>query len=256
MVKEGKYIYCIIISSEERNFGPIGIGGRGDEIMTISYDNLSMVVSNHPLAKFVLNPENILAHEKVIEEVMKEYPCVLPVKFGTIASNADEIRNLLDRRYREFMDHLSYVENKIELNVKAEWKNMELIFNELTNESKQISELRQKIESSVEGESTDIKVELGKCVKQELLEKKEDEAETILNPLKRAAVDYKINRTTGDAMLLNAAFLVDTGREKEFDNILDDFSEEFEDRIHFNYSGPFPAYNFVDVAIYPEDWEL
>ena len=34
-VHEGKYIYCIIGSSEPRSFGPLGIGGRGDSLHTI-----------------------------------------------------------------------------------------------------------------------------------------------------------------------------------------------------------------------------
>ncbi|MFH0771371.1 MAG: GvpL/GvpF family gas vesicle protein, partial [Candidatus Omnitrophota bacterium] len=110
MDKEGKYIYCIIATSQERNFGPIGIGGRGDDVLTFGHNDLSMVVSSHPISqqgnglalniakaitKFVVNSDNMLAHERVIEEVMKEFDSVLPVRFGTIASNADEIRNLL-----------------------------------------------------------------------------------------------------------------------------------------------------------------
>ena len=35
VLKEGKYIYCIIASSEAQSFGPLGIGGRGDELHTI-----------------------------------------------------------------------------------------------------------------------------------------------------------------------------------------------------------------------------
>lgn len=128
MEKEGKYIYCVIGTKQERNFGPIGIGGRGDEVLTISYNDLSMVVSNHPLTKFVIDSENLLSHEKVIEEVMKEFDSVLPVRFGTVASNADEIRNLLDRRYREFKDALRNMDHKVELGVKGIWKSMDVIF--------------------------------------------------------------------------------------------------------------------------------
>ena len=47
MEKEGKYIYCIIGTKQERNFGPLGIGVRGDEVLTIGYDDLSMVVSSY-----------------------------------------------------------------------------------------------------------------------------------------------------------------------------------------------------------------
>src|ERR1043165_1435179 len=42
---EGKYVYCIIESKEPRSFGPIGIGGRGDEVYTVHHDGLAAVVS-------------------------------------------------------------------------------------------------------------------------------------------------------------------------------------------------------------------
>ena len=77
-----------------------------------------------------------MTHEKVIEAVMKEFDGVLPVKFGTIASNADEIRNLLSRRYREFKTLLRDMDHKVELGVKGIWKNMNLIFKEIVEEDK------------------------------------------------------------------------------------------------------------------------
>ena len=40
---EGKYVYCIIESKEPRSFGPIGIGGRGDEVYTVHHDGLAAV---------------------------------------------------------------------------------------------------------------------------------------------------------------------------------------------------------------------
>ena len=48
---------------------------------------------------------------------------------------------------------------------------------------------------------------------------------------------------------------MDKGREKEFDNIMDDVSKKCEDRITFMYAGPMPPYNFVNITIYPEEWE-
>ncbi len=50
MSDEGKYLYGIIGTDAERNFGPIGIGGRGDEVGTIAYRDLSAVVSTSPLS--------------------------------------------------------------------------------------------------------------------------------------------------------------------------------------------------------------
>jgi len=255
MEKEGKYIYCIVNSKQDRHFGPIGIGGRRDEVLTIGYEDLSMVVSNHPLTKLVVSRENMITHEKVIEEVMKEFDSVLPVRFGTIASNADEIRNLLDNRRREFQSSLKNMERKIELGVKGLWKNMSLIFREIVEDNIDIKKIKESIQKDKNKKNIQAKMEAGKMVAQALVKKKEKESAKITDELKAAAFDYKLNKTLGDEMFMNAAFLVDKRREKEFDNIMDDLSDEHKDRVRFMYSGPFAPYNFVNIIIYPEEWE-
>jgi len=255
MEKEGKYIYCIVGTKQERNFGPIGIGGRGDEVLTIGYDDLSMVVSNHPMSRFIVNKENMMAHEKVIEEVMKEFDSVLPVRFGTIAASADEVRNLLGRRHREFKNLLRDMDHKVELGVKAIWKNIHIIFKEIVKENKEIKKLKEEIQNEVSKKNIQAKIQLGKMIEQALANKKEKETERFVDVLKRISIDYRLNKTTCDEMFMNAAFLVDKGREKEFDNVMDDLSDEYMDRIKFMYAGPLPVFNFLNLVIYPEEWE-
>jgi len=254
MEKEGKYIYCIIETKQERNFGPIGIGQRGNEVMTIGYDDLSMVVSNYPITKITASKENMLTHQKVIEEVMAEFDSVLPVRFGTIACGADEVRNLLDRRYREFKTALRDMDHKIELGVKGIWTSMETVFAGIVQENETIRNLKKVVEGQ-NNESIQVKMRVGRLVKQALDKKKEKQTEEIVERLRRTSVEHKLNETIGDEMFMNAAFLVDKGREKEFDNIMDDLGDEYKDRIKFMYAGPLPVFNFVNIVIYPEEWE-
>jgi len=253
MEKEGRYIYCIVGTKQERNFGPIGMGG--DDVLTIGYNDLSMVVSNHLLTKLVVDRQNMLAHQKVIEEVMKEFDSVLPVRFGTIASNADEIRNLLGRRYREFKNALRDADHKVELGVKGVWKNMDVIFKEVVDGNKAIKMLKEKIQNDTARKNIQAKMEVGKQVGEVLAEKKEKETLNIVDALRHTAFEYRLNKTIGDEMFMNAAFLVDKGREKEFDNIMDDLGEKYNKRIKFLYAGPLPVFNFVNIVIYPEEWE-
>ncbi|MBU0999664.1 GvpL/GvpF family gas vesicle protein [Patescibacteria group bacterium] len=255
MKGEGKYIYCIIGTKQERNFGSVGIGGRGDEVLTIGYNDLSMVVSSHPITKFIVDRQNMLAHEKVIEEVMKEFDSVLPVRFGTVAASADEIRNLLDRRYREFKNALRDMDHKVELGVKGIWKNMDVIFREIVEENREIKSHKEKIQNDTGKKNIQAKMEAGKMVEKALAKKKEEESERIVDTLRRTAFDHKLNKIIGDGMFMNAAFLVDKGREKEFDNIMDDLSDRYKKRIKFLYAGPLPVFNFVNIIIYPEEWE-
>jgi hypothetical protein len=254
MEKEGHYIYCIIGSAQDRNFGPNGIGSRG-EVLTIGYNDLCMVVSGHPMMKFTVSRDNLIAHERVIETVMKEFDSVLPVRFGTIASSADEIRNLLDRRSREFKNLLRDMDHKIELGVKGMWKDMKTIYKEISGENKDIKKAQGEILSAKGKKSIGAKIELGKLVEKALAIKKEKEQEKVAKTLSRIAFDHKLNKTVGGEMFMNAAFLVDKGREKEFDNIMDELTDQYKSRTTFLYAGPLPVFNFVNVAIYPEEWE-
>jgi hypothetical protein len=255
MDREGHYIYGIIGSAQDRNFGPIGIGSRGDEVLTIGYNDLSMVVSNHPLAKFTISRENLIAHERVIEEVMKEFDCVLPVRFGTIASSADEIRNLLDRRYREFKNLLKAMDHKIELGVKGMWKDMKAIYKEIALSNKEIKRTQEEIRRAKGTKNLGAKIEVGRLVEDALAKKKENDQEGLAQTLRRIAFDFKLAKTAGEAMFMNASFLVDKGREKEFDNIMEELTDRYRSRVQFLYAGPLPVFNFVNVAIYPEEWE-
>ena len=166
MEKEGKYIYCIIGTKLERNFGPVGIGGRGDEVYSAGYGDLSMVVSASPITRYTVSRENVLAHERVVEEVMKEFT-VLPVRFCTIASGEDKIRNLLDRRRREFKNLLRDIDYKVELNVRAIWKDMDMVFKEILEENREIKSLKENIRNTGKT-NTQTMLEIGRMVEHAL----------------------------------------------------------------------------------------
>ena len=247
MIEEGKYIYCIIGADEERNFGPIGIGGKGNVVSTIGYEDLSAVISNFPMGKYVVSKENLIAHEKVIEEVMKDY-IVLPTRFCTVASSAEEVRGLLRKRYTELKGLLKDLDGKIELGVKGFYKEMKQIFAEIVQENREIKTLRDKIGKSSSAVYKK-KIRLGELVAEALKKKKKEETEKIIAPLKKISYDFRNNETRGDEMLINSAFLIDRAREKEFDNQMDELDAKYSQRIRFKYVGPTPPYNFVNLSL-------
>jgi len=248
MSREGKYVYSIIEGNEGRNFGQIGIGGRGDIVSTIGYNDISAVISSSPMTKYVINRENMTTHERVIEEIMKDYT-VLPVRFCTIATSAEEIRSLLRKRYSEFKGLLRDMDNKVETGLKVLWKDMDRIFKKIVEDNKEIKKLKNKSEGKSAKIDNTAKIVLGKAVKEALDKKKADEAWGILNNFKRTHVDVKENNLFGDSMFLNAAFLIDRSREKEFDFLVEDLVKKHDDRMAFKYIGPAPPFNFVNIVV-------
>ena len=244
MSQIGKYIYCIIEEKFDRNFGTIGIGNRKDLVSTLCFNGISAVISDTPMFKYVVNKANLTAHEMVIEHVMKDYT-VLPVRFCTIASNIEEIRSLLRRRYPEFKGLFRDMDNKIEMGLKVVWKDMDAIFGEISSSNKIIKNLK----SNIAGIDTNKKIEAGKQVQKALAKKKQDEGQIIIRKLKRISVDVKENDAIGDSMLLNLACLIDRTHEKEFDNTINDLAAEYENRFIFKYVGPIPPFNFVNIEV-------
>jgi len=246
---EGKYLYCVINESQDRNFGPMGIGNRGNEVHTLCFRDLACVISSTPMTKYVISRKNLIAHEKVIEEIMKDYSAVLPVRFCTIATSTEEIRNLLMKKYQELKNLLRSMDNKVELGLKVFWQDMESIFKEIGSTHKGIKSLKKKLIKRSTSLSIDEKVGLGKKVKEVLEKKREAEAEEILDVLRPKCINLRNNKIIGEKMILNYNFLVDRAHEREFDDHIEELTQIYKDRLRFKYVGPVAPFNFAELVI-------
>jgi len=196
----------------------------------------------------------MIAHQEVMEEVMKYYT-VLPVRFSTIAegrgslSPEKTIKNeVLKNRYQEFKDLLKEMEGKVELGVKALWTDINVIFAEIVEENREIRILKKKL--ALENPlKMNQKIKLGEIVKSALDDKKNREGREILNCLKGISHDFRTNKTFGDKMIINAAFLVDVNQERVFDEKIEELRTKYNGRITFKYVGPVPIWNFVEIVV-------
>lgn len=247
VVKEGKYIYCVIASNEAQSFGPLGIGGRGDELQTILYKDITAVVSNSPIISYTVSRENMLAHEKAIEEVMKKYT-VLPVRFCTIAKDEDKVKKILEKEHDKFAELLKNIEGKKELGLRAIFKE-DVIYKEIAENYEDIKKLKKALSSEPPAKTYYLRVEVGRKVEAALQEQKDIYKEEILNTLSPLAQDTKVNTAYGELMIISAAFLVENAKEAEFDQNVQALADKYGDKIKFKYMGTLPPFNFVNLVI-------
>jgi len=248
MNKDGQYLYAIVATNEEKSFGPIGIGDQGNEVYTVCYQDIGAVISPSPVVRYSVSRANTMAHQKVMEEAMNCYP-MLPVRFGTIGEDIELIKEkVLKARYDELRDLLLYVEDKIEVGLKALWASKEHLFTEIVDENKEIRLLRDRLKSRGGGAQRD-QVRLGEMVKKALEIKKAREEKTILNAFKGLWVDHKTSKAMGDQMITNSAFLIKGEREKEFDQAVEKLSAKYNGRLKLKYVGPVPPCNFIEIVV-------
>lgn len=247
LTKEGKYIYCIIRSEQARSFGPLGVGGRGDEVRLICSGGIAAVVSDSPVKSYTVSRENLLAHEKAIEEVMKEHT-VLPVRFCTIAKDEEMVRKILETEHDKFFELLKSIKGKKELGLKAILKEG-LIYKDILEKYEDIRKLKAVIARESAAKTHFQRMEIGKKVEAALQKEKGLYKDEVLNTLTPLAREVKVNAPYGEMMVLSAAFLVDNSREAEFDRAVGALSDKAGDKIKFKYTGTLPPFNFVNLVI-------
>src|SRR4051794_18790773 len=242
----GKYVYCIVRSERQRDFGAIGIGG-GQRVFTVAYRDLAAVVSDTPIVIYDPTRENVLAHEFVNETVMREHT-VIPMSFGTVFRSEEDVTELLRSTYQAFSDVLDKMRDKIEFGLKVLW-DREKVVASLERDNDEIRRLKDEISRHTASSTYFARMQLGRLMESALEEIGTRYVADIHDALKPAAVASRSNKPIGDRMILNAAFLVNRAQEDAFDERVKEVSRKYDDLLTFKYSGPWPPYNFVNIKL-------
>jgi hypothetical protein len=241
----GKYVYCIIEASEPLKFGRVGIGADPSEVYTVHYKNLGAVVSDAPLEVLDSTRENVLAHERVNETVMREHT-VIPMSFGTVFKTREDIIELLRSAAEAFGDVLTKMQNKLEFGLKVLWDRDQAV-REVEAEDEDINRLKKEI-SGQKGPTYFARMQYGRLVDAALHARSERYVAAVLEELRDVSVASRINKPIGDKMIMNAAFLISRDQEQAFDAKVKTIASRF-DKLTFKYTGPWPPYNFVNIRL-------
>jgi hypothetical protein len=241
----GKYVYCIIEANDPLKFGPIGIGADPSDVYTVHYRTLAAVVSDAPLEVLDSTRENVLAHERVNETVMREHT-VIPMSFGTIFKTREDIVELLRSAAEAFGDVLNKMQNKLEFGLKVLW-DRDMAVREVESEDEDIGRLKKEI-SGQKGPTYFARMQYGRLVDAALQTRSERYVAHILDQLRDVSVASRINKPIGDKMIMNAAFLISREKETAFDARVKSIASRF-DKLTFKYTGPWPPYNFVNIRL-------
>src|SRR5436309_15049942 len=241
----GKYVYCIIQATEPLRFGPLGIGADPAEVHTVNYRDIAAVVSDTPIEVHDPTRENVLAHERVNETVMRKHT-VIPMSFGTVFKTRDDIIELLRSAYDAFHDVLVKMQDKLEFGLKVLW-DRDVMVKEIESQDEDVRRLKQEI-SAQKGSTYFARMQYGRLVDAALQAHSEKYVAEIFEALRDVAVASRANKPIGDKMIMNAAFLVARDKETAFDQRVKEIGARF-DKLTFKYTGPWPPYNFVNIRL-------
>lgn len=242
------YVFCAIqLNGEDTNFGDAELAGSVRRLYTIRYEDSALVAADVPMQIYHPNKDNLMAHQHVISKVMALNDTVIPISFGNVFKSQEDASYLLKNLYPQFSALFPEIKGKIELGLKVigkkEWLEKQIL------RHPQIAKAKQTVQQKSESAGYYDRIRLGELAQQFFTGLRQDIADKIYVPLKQLSTAAKANEPSGETMLLNASFLIDRDQEQEFDRQVNEVHEKWKDRVEFKYSGPWAAYNFVNIKL-------
>lgn len=260
------YLYCIRARNSDGKFSTEGIGGG--KIFAIRYQDLEAVVSKVSLEEFASDEiqrkaqedlgwikERASLHEKVIEGAMREgggIVSVIPMKFGTIFKTKEKLVQALKKYYSKFKQTLEGLRGKQEWAVKV-YLNRKTFEKEIKKASPVVQEKEKEMARLPEGTAYFMQKQLDEAVSKEADRVLQTYTESFFGKIKKyaeAGTKGKIlgKELTGKSlpMALNMIFLVSGEKLEDFIKEIAQLNQEYKPKgLNFEYSGPWPSYNFI-----------
>lgn len=264
---KGLYLYCIRTKNGHK-FSVKGI--QGGRISIIPYKNLETIVSEVSLKEFgseeIQNKaredlkwiaEKAQIHEQVIERAMNkggETISVIPMKFGTIFKNKENLLKTVKKHYSEFKKTLDNLLGKEEWGLKVYLIDKERFVDEIKREDEEIKKIKEEMISKPEGIKYFLEKEIDKKVSKKITEKLDEYVKNIFPILSSFSVrEPAINKILpqeftgkGKEMIFNTASLVSKEKVEEFQKVVKRLHEYYYSKgLWLECTGPWPPYNFI-----------
>lgn len=264
---KGYYLYCIREKTgDEKSLGR-GVDKKRS-VFCVSCDDLEAVVSEISLKDFASDEiqkrsledlkwikEKAEFHESVIEKAMgkEKKISVIPMKFGTIFESVEKLKSVLQSNYSKFENILKKLKGKQEWSVKIYLKSPEALREGLKDQNTGVQSLQDSLDSIPEGLAYFKEKELEDMLEESFREALFTYRESFFSRLKEFTISSNRGKVlekelTGAShpMVLNGIFLVPQESIEDFKIGVDQLAQEAGAKgFHFEYSGPWPPYNFV-----------
>ncbi|TDD87597.1 GvpL/GvpF family gas vesicle protein [Saccharopolyspora karakumensis] len=241
--RHGAYVYGIT-REQEASPGDLPAVGGESEVRVVSRGGLSALISDLELNRPLGTPEDLLAHERVLDAVAAD-TTVLPMRFGAVLADADAVADeLLEPHLDEFTSALAELDGTIQYAVRGSYLD-DAHLREVVAEDPVIAELREQLRGVAEDAAYDERVRLGELVHDAVLAKRRADAEHLVRATDSATLGSRVHDVVGESEALHVSFLVDRDQVSDFEDALGELGQRWTERIGLRQIGPLAPYDFV-----------
>ncbi|MEV8100553.1 GvpL/GvpF family gas vesicle protein [Kitasatospora sp. NPDC085879] len=182
---------------------------------------------------------DLLAHQEVLRHLMAD-GSVLPLRFGALASDEQQIRDTLEENANTYHQRLQALAGCTDYLLKGPYEEAALLRQILQD----TTEARQLNEESRRTGDPNLKMRLGELVAREVQAREQATAAQAIEALRPFARAVHENEARGEDFL-SASFLVEEDRREEFTAAGQELAERWGEDCRLRLHGPLPPYTFV-----------
>lgn len=241
------YLYAVIKGVGKAKFDVKGL--FDSDVFTITEKDISAVVSEIPTTD-KLRPErkHLAAHQRVLTHLVEHEDVVLPVSFGTVADRAKGIRDMLSKYYKSFNEQIERISGRLEMELRVTYE-VPNVFEYFVEKYPDLKRERDQVYKGNGEPNRDQKIQIGQLFEQVQSQDREQLTSRVEEKLRQSCAEIKRNRPRNEKEVMRISCLLDKDAMDGFQSALNDASEQFDDNFVFEYNGPIPPYNFVDVRV-------
>ena len=244
--KKGHYLYAIVSNGDSLELEVSGIAGEA--VRFLSFGGIAAAVSPYPLKKIRPERKNLMAHNNVLKALL-EVTTVLPMTFGTIIDNTEQIYKILDLNKDALGKQLSEIEGCVEMGLQVNW-DVPNIFEYFIDIHPELKRARDQLMPPSQEPSRHAKIELGQLFDQTVNRDRRQHAETIEGVLQSVCSDIKRLEPPRDLKeVVRFALLVKRDKVDELENELVKAANLFDNSYSFDYNGPWALFNFASINL-------
>jgi hypothetical protein len=246
--EKGIYVYGILPADIEMSSEMPGVGDPAGQVRVVRSDGLAALVSDVDVSKPLGSPEDLTAHQQIVDATAAEVP-VLPARFGAVLESDEAVaEDLLGANHDEFEDALKDLEGRAQFVVKGRYVE-KAILTEVLSENRQAARLADKLRDADPDATRNARIKLGEIINNAISAKRHKDTRALGNALEGHCVASVVREPTHELDAAHVAFLVDTSEESEVEQLVDDLAHEWEGRIELRLLGPMAAYDFVGSVV-------
>ena len=249
--QQGCYVYGIFPGDVEVDPDFTGVGDPPARIRAVRDGDLAAVISTVELDRPLGTPDDLRAHTRVLDGSVTEVP-VLPMRFGAVLSDEDAVATeLLQANHDEFAGALRDLDGRVQYVVIGRYVE-QAILSEVLSEDREALQLHQEIKGTDPAATRDARIRLGEIISNAIEVKRGNDTRLLSKRMDGHCVASAIRAPSHELDAAHAAFLVEKGRESEFEQVVDGLAGDWDGRVELRVLGPMAAYDFV-VASAPRD---